>query len=91
MADFVIAQSQAIAFSIAERTLSGTVLASGAGVVRLVKIFRNNDLTELDSTYSASDGTFSFDVVANDNDKFRVTAIGIPGENALTYDRVVAV
>lgn len=89
MAGFKIVPYTFLAAGVSRGLLAGTVSSNGAPASRLVKIFKNNDITQSDAVYSdETTGAFSFSVDANENDRWRVEAIGAPGENSQVFERV---
>lgn len=70
-------------------TFSGTVKLDDAGVVRTIHLYRKGFPEILHTTNSDSSGNWSMEVVAGDNDEFRIMAIGNSGENTEIFEHVM--
>lgn len=69
-------------------TFSGTVKLSGTGVVRTILVYRENAPDVSNSTTSDASGNWSITMAAGSNDKFRIIAVGIDGENSEIFEHV---
>lgn len=70
-------------------TLSGTVKLSGYGIARKIHIYKKGYPDSPNIITSASDGTWSIDLVGGTNDTFRLICIGEDGENSQIFDHIV--
>lgn len=69
-------------------TLAGTVTSSGAGVRRELLVMRYGDPAICTRGWSATDGTFSFTLNGNANDKYTVIAVGQDGEQSQIFNAI---
>jgi len=65
---------------------SGTVKLDGSGVVRTIIGYKNIKPEILFTTESDSSGDWVLPMLGGPNEKFRIIAVGIDGENSEIFD-----